>query len=82
MKYYLFAVCLWDKPKAMKRIILSVLITAALISCKKDNPGNCYDCTFGTVNGVTPPPQEYCGDMPHNFTDAQGNPLSSFCVPK
>ena len=52
-----------------------------LASCSKEN-GVCYECEFGYVNGVKPPNETYCGDMPKQFTDAQGNPLQSFCKPK
>lgn len=58
-----------------KLLFISVIFLA---SCSKEK-GNCYDCYFGTVNGVNPPHVEYCGEMPHQFTDAQGNPLQSFC---
>ncbi len=63
----------------MKKIL--ILAAIFLASCSKEN-GVCYECEFGYVNGVKPPNEVYCGDMPKQFTDAQGNPLQSFCKPK
>jgi hypothetical protein len=65
----------------MKVITLASLILITS-SCKKTN-NQCYHCTFGTFNGVKPPPQDYCGDDggTRQFTDDQGNDLSSFCTP-
>lgn len=48
--------------------------------CSKNK--ECYTCTFGTINGVTPPAKDYCGPTPANFKDANGNDLQSFCTPK
>ena len=47
-----------------------------LISCSKEK-GNCYECEFGYVNGVKPPNETYCGDMPKQFTDNQGKQSNS-----
>lgn len=64
-----------------KLLFISAIFVMA--SCTKLRVGvNCYECEFGYVNGVKPPNELYCGDMPKQFTDAQGNPLQSFCKPK
>jgi hypothetical protein len=64
----------------MKKIIVLLLVVTTLFSCSKDK--QCYTCTFGTSNGVTPPAKEYCGPMPVIFKDASGNELQSYCIPK
>lgn len=64
----------------MKKIIGVLLVSITLFSCSKDK--QCYTCTFGTSNGVTPPSREYCGPLPTTFKDANGNELQSFCTPK
>jgi len=64
----------------MKKLLI-ILLVFALSSCRKEHTG-CYVCSFGTINGVTPPPAEWCGDPGHQFKDAQGNDMQSFCVPK
>lgn len=64
----------------MKIIAILFFSLALLSSCKKDSI--CYDCTFGTVNGVQRPPEIWCGDPNHIFTDAQGNAMNSFCRPR
>ncbi len=67
----------------MKKIILVVLITAFLMSCKKSS--QCYHCTFGVgPNGTIPPPETYCGPdgASHIFVDSFGNRLSSTCTPQ
>jgi len=67
----------------MKKIILSVLIIAALVSCTKVRiVVKCYECEFETVNGVKPPDQFYCGELPANFKDSLGNPLKTNCRTK
>ena len=73
----------------MKKLLIFVLIAAGITSCQKltleqklAKAGQCYTCTFGMINGQQPPPQDYCGPMPHNFKDAQGNDLQSFCNKK
>jgi len=64
----------------MKKLIGVLLVVITMVSCSKDK--QCYTCTFGTSNGVTPPAKEYCGPMPATFKDASGNELQSFCTPK
>lgn len=64
----------------MKKLI-TILLIILLSSCKKEQ-NICYTCSFGTINGYTPPPTEWCGDPGHQFKDAQGNDMQSFCVPK
>ncbi len=65
--------------------IVFVLIIFVILStsCKKEKV-TCYHCTFGAINGATPPPQDYCGDDggTRQFKDAQGNDLSVICRPK
>ena len=65
----------------MKKLIVVLLIASTLTSCKKDK-GTCYICTFGSINGTTPPAQTVCGQLPKEFHDDQGNPLSSYCTLK
>lgn len=62
----------------MKYLLFILLVV--FVSCTKS--GQCYTCTFGITNGYQPPPQQYCGPMPHYFKDAQGNDLQSFCNPE
>ena len=64
----------------MKKIAVILLLAISLFSCSKTK--ECYTCTFGTINGVTPPAKDYCGPTPANFKDANGNDLQSFCTPK
>ena len=65
----------------MKKLILSLLIVISLVSCSKQG-GQCYRCSFGTVNGYTRTSEVYCGTNPYNFKDAQGNDIPSSCIPK
>lgn len=69
----------------MKKILTALYISLSLLifSCKKDNTP-CWHCTFGIINGVQPAPQDYCGDDggAKLFTDAQGNDLQTYCIPK
>jgi len=62
----------------MKKILLIVLVAAA--SCSKDK-GQCYTCSFGTINGYTPPTEEYCGPMPY-IKKVNGNDITTYCIPK
>lgn len=59
----------------MKILSILIFILVAMCSCKKTS--NCYECTFGTINGNSEAPQTYCGQNPeqHQFKDNQGNPL-------
>jgi len=66
----------------MKKIIIALLISSALLSCKKESAQSCYVCTFGTINGYTRPDEVYCGPMPHTWKDGSGNDIQSFCIPK
>jgi hypothetical protein len=74
------------KLKTMKKLII-IAAAFSLASCSKiklPNQNQCYICTFGTVNGQSFAPVEYCGtDGPtHQFTDANGNPIQSNCKVK
>jgi hypothetical protein len=63
------------------KVLLFILsLSYFFASCKKDS--TCYDCTFGIVNGVQRPPEVWCGDPAHIFTDQQGNAIPSFCRPR
>jgi len=57
----------------MKKLI--IVLAVGFISCKKTS--NCYECSFGVMNGVKPNPQIYCGRNPeqHIFTDKDNNIL-------
>lgn len=65
---------------SLTKVILLLTVMFTLFSCKKDE-GQCYNCTFGVVNGVQRPPEKWCGDPNHVFQDAEGNNLNSFCQP-
>ena len=61
----------------MKKIILLLIFSASLLSCKKDILGRpCYTCIVGTET------KEYCGDTQPRWTDSQGNDLQVYCKPK
>jgi hypothetical protein len=66
----------------MRKLFLLLFFGLTLLSCKKDQ--KCYHCIFGTFNGSTHPPVDYCGNDggSRQFTDANGNELSSQCVEK
>lgn len=66
----------------MKKFLLAVIIAGSLASCNKER--ECYHCTFGVLNGVQKPPVDYCGTDggARQFTDEQGNKLTSNCRPK
>jgi len=63
----------------MKKLILILILSASFYSCEKS--GQCYTCTFGTVNGYTPPAEEYCGPIPY-VKKINGNEINTFCIPK
>lgn len=63
----------------MKKLLF-IMLVATLFSCKKNR--QCYDCSFGILNGVQRPPEVWCGDPNHVFTDNSGNALNSFCRPR
>ena len=65
----------------MKKLILLLLIVITLVSCSKQS-GQCYRCSFGIVDGYTRPSEVYCGTLPGNFKDAQGNDIPNSCIPK
>jgi len=66
----------------MKKVLL-ILLFIPFISCKKDIKGNdCYVCSFGIVNGYTRLPENYCGPIPHVWTDGAGNNIPVICIPK
>ncbi len=64
------------------KIIMVVIMLLTFASCNKDR--KCYHCTFGTYNGVMPPPLDCCGDDggTRRFQDADGNDINSYCVEK
>ncbi len=66
----------------MKQIILTALVIILFASCKKTS--QCYNCTYGTVNGYTRPPDVQCnGDInSYKPQDAQGNDISWQCLPQ
>ena len=64
----------------MKKSLLIILIAAIFASCTK-NTGQCYTCTFGTVNGYKPPDETYCGPIPYHKT-VNGVETNVFCTPK
>ncbi len=71
----------------MKRLlfIAAIVVAGYLSSCKKENGYDCYVYTFGmSVNGVTYPPETYCGPEgdQHIFTDDNGNVLNVIHVEK
>lgn len=71
------------KQTKMKSIKFFALVAVILFtSCEKESVSGCYECTYGTINGYTPPPDEYCGPMPYVKKDAQGNEYNTFCRPK
>lgn len=59
----------------MKKYLVIAVITL-LASCSKEK--QCYTCEFGTVNGVTPPKEDYCGPMPY-IKKINGVEFSTFC---
>jgi len=63
----------------MKKVLIIILLATGFLSCKKS--GQCYTCSFGTINGYQPPPEEYCGPMPYS-KKINGNDVSTFCQPK
>lgn len=65
----------------MKKLLLVVLITVSLVSCKKDKAG-CWICEkSGTYNGVNYDGQKetICNDSdtPPEITDAGGNRIGT-----
>lgn len=66
----------------MKKLIFLLVVAASFSSCKKDK-GQCYNCSYGTINGYQKPDDTFCGDI-NNYhpTDAQGNQWQYFCTPK
>jgi hypothetical protein len=63
----------------MKKLLLIILIATSFTACKKQ--GQCYHCTFGTISGYTPPPEDYCGPLPY-VKKVNGNEVNTFCSPK
>lgn len=61
--------------------IIALALCLWLCSCSK-NHDQCYNCTFGYVNGHKPADREVCGELPTQFTDEAGNPLQSQCTVK
>jgi len=69
----------------MKKLLLIILVALTFASCKKETARrgeNCYHCTFGTFNGATKAPLDYCGEEGRKFQDEQGNDLNSQCILK
>ena len=62
------------------RNLIVIFILILLVSCKKNT--QCYECSFGIVNGVQRPPERWCGEPDHIFTDDSGNAINSFCQPR
>lgn len=67
----------------MKKIIFIILLSAILISCKKQNANSiCWYCTYGTSNGQSFNPETICNNsetMPQKY-DIDGNPVNTFCT--
>ena len=65
----------------MKKIITILSACLFILSCKKEEKKVCWYCTFGTINGVTPPPKTVCndGEDPGPFKNEQNNDLNSNC---
>lgn len=61
----------------MKKLLFILLI--ASVSCTKEK--QCYECSFGVINGYQPPNEVYCGPMPY-VKKINGNEVNTFCFPK
>lgn len=64
----------------MKKLLLAVVISLTLLSCKKDQ--DCYHCNVSAANGTDRHDVDYCGEPNRQFQDTNGNDLNSYCVKK
>lgn len=63
----------------MKKLIIIFAVT--LVGCSTE-PETCWQCTFGTVQGVQKPDSVFCSDSfdpAHIFVNDEGQQIPSIC---